>query len=211
MLGQKAKPKRKAVKRRMRPRNGWRAGYIERCTSGSQGGSRKPAGAIQQGGGFLPYKSSVTENLSDALRRKRKRVLVLDGDRQRNASTTLLHGQASPTLAEVITGATTLQEAMREAKPGLYILPGSGDLNDPATSIVMHRAAYYTIKHQLEQINGLDYVIIDHAGAYTPVMEALLLASDALLIPCLLEPYAVAGLFDMFGREESTILANDHL
>lgn len=45
------------VRKCTRLRNGWRAGYIERCMSGSEGGSRKPAVRIQQGGGFLPYKA----------------------------------------------------------------------------------------------------------------------------------------------------------
>jgi len=153
-------------------------------------------------------KSTLAENLSDALRRKGKRVLVIDGDRQRNSSTTLLRGQASPTLAEVFTGKATLQEAMIEAKPGLFVVPGSTDLNDTATHIVQHRTAYYTVRDQLAEIRGLDFVIIDHAGAYTPVMEALLLASDAMLIPCKLEPYAVAGLFDMFEKLQKTL--TDH-
>lgn len=153
-------------------------------------------------------KSTVTENLSDALRRKGKRVAVIDADRQRNASTTLLKGQANPTLAEVFTGKCTLQDAMVEAKPGLFVVPGSGNLDETASYIVLHRAAYYTVQRQLATIRDLDYVFVDHAGAYTAVMEALLLASKAILIPCLLEPYAVAGLFDMFNKLQETL--TDH-
>src|SRR6202790_5640831 len=89
-------------------------------------------------------KSTTTENLADALRRAGKRGCVIDGDRQRNASTTLLKGQAEPTLAEVFLGKCTLKDAMIEAKPGLYVVPGSTDLNDTATYIVQHRTAYYT-------------------------------------------------------------------
>ena len=40
----------------MRSRNGWRAGYIEKCTSGSEGGSVKPDLVTNQGARFLPYK-----------------------------------------------------------------------------------------------------------------------------------------------------------
>jgi hypothetical protein len=36
-------------------RNGWRAGYIKRCKSGSEGGSRKPDPEMGKGAGFLPY------------------------------------------------------------------------------------------------------------------------------------------------------------
>lgn len=152
-------------------------------------------------------KSSTTENLADALRRKGKKVLVIDGDRQRNASTTLLKGQAEPTLAEIFTGKCKLQEAMREAKPGLYVIPGSTDLNDTSSYILQHRTAYYIVQRQLTATN-FDFVLIDHAGAYTPIMEALLLASEAMLIPCQLEPYAIAGLFDMFNKLEQTL--TDH-
>jgi chromosome partitioning protein len=156
-------------------------------------------------------KSTTSENLAEALRREGKRVLVIDGDRQRNASTTLIKGQAEPTLAEVLTGKCTLKEAMIEAKPGLYVVPGSTDLNETASHIVLHRTAYYTVQRQLTPATAdlhLDYVLIDHAGAYTAVMEALLLASEAMLIPCLLEPYAVAGLFDMFNKLQTTL--TDH-
>lgn len=156
-------------------------------------------------------KSSTTENLAEALRRQGMRVCVIDGDRQRNASTTLLKGQAEPTLAEVFTGKCTLKEAMIEAKPGLYVVPGSTNLNDTSTYIVQHRTAYYIIRHQLAAVieaYDINFVLIDHAGAYTPVMEALLLASESMLIPCLLEPYAVAGLFDMFNKLQTTL--TDH-
>src|SRR5690242_1178303 len=124
-------------------------------------------------------KSTVTENLADALRRKGKRVLVIDGDRQCNSSATLLRGRPQPTLADVFTGAVTLQDAMREAKPNLFVVPGSPDLNETATYIVMHRPSYHRVQRQLQSLQGIDYVLIDHAGALTPVMEALLLTSDA--------------------------------
>lgn len=39
----------------MKSRNGWRAGYIERCTSGSEGGSMKPNLGRDQGAWCLPY------------------------------------------------------------------------------------------------------------------------------------------------------------
>ena len=54
------------VRKCTRLRNGGRAGYIERCMSGSEGGSRKPAVGIQQGGGFLPYKTTTIVSLAAA-------------------------------------------------------------------------------------------------------------------------------------------------
>src|SRR6266536_2930701 len=72
----------RSSRKRTRSRNDWRAGYIERCTSGSEGGSRRPAVAIQQGGGFLPYKTTTTRNLGAALAARGKKVLVVDLDPQ---------------------------------------------------------------------------------------------------------------------------------
>src|SRR5215472_626087 len=56
--------------------------------------------------------------------------------------------------------------------------------------------------------DSFEYVFIDHAGAYTPVMEACLLASGEMLIPCELESYAVQGLFSMFAKLEDAL--SDH-
>lgn len=153
-------------------------------------------------------KSSVVENLADALHRRGKRVLVLDGDRQRNSSSTLLRGDRTPTLADVIEGRIPLSDALVEAKPGLHVVPGSSDLDATSSYIVTHRKGYYVVRRELVDLQGIDVVLVDHAGAFTPVMEALLLASEAMLIPCELEPYAVSGLFDMFRKLKENL--TDH-
>ena len=70
------------VRKCTRLRNGGRAGYIERCMSGSEGGSRKPAVGIQQGGGFLPYKTTSAVTLGYGLSSKGLRTLIVDTDPQ---------------------------------------------------------------------------------------------------------------------------------
>ena len=154
-------------------------------------------------------KSSLTENLADALRRAGKRVLVVDADRQSNSGTTLLAGQApSPTLTHVLKGEAPLADAIKEARENLYVVPSDGDLDTASGYIISHRAAYYTLRKALRQLPDINIVLIDHAGAYTPVMEAGLLASDSMLIPCELEPYATQGLFGMFKKLGETLV--DH-
>lgn len=46
----------------------WRAGYLERGKSGSEGGLRKPTVAIQQGGACLPYVFAAAEVYTSATR-----------------------------------------------------------------------------------------------------------------------------------------------
>ena len=44
-------------------RNGWGAGYIERCKSGSEGGTRKPVPVTRKGAGCLPYPTDTLDLL----------------------------------------------------------------------------------------------------------------------------------------------------
>lgn len=155
-------------------------------------------------------KSSLAENLSHALALRGQRVLVIDADRQGNASTTLLRGQASPTLTAILMKQVPLQEAIHQARENLFVVAADTDLDQASRHIVAAdpRRGYYTLRDALRTLTDIDYVLIDHAGAYTPVMEAGLLASDEMLIPCELESYAVQGLFSMFAKLQDTL--SDH-
>lgn len=148
-------------------------------------------------------KSSTAQNLGHALARSGYHVLVVDGDRQSNTTITLL-GQrpTSHGLADVITGKVSLADAIYETgRAGLYVVPSDGDLDHVAIHLKEHHRAYYTMRKSLEALQGqLDFVLFDQAGAFNPVMDALLIASTEMLIPCECEPYAVQGLFDMFAK-----------
>ena len=155
-------------------------------------------------------KSSLAENLSHALALLGQRVLVIDADRQGNSSTTLLAGSTTPTLTDVLRQEATLQQAIHQARENLYVVPSDTNLDRASRYITNEnpRKGYYTLRDALQGTSDYDYVFIDHAGAYTPVMEACLLASSEMLIPCELESYAVQGLFSMFAKLQDTL--SDH-
>ena len=59
--------------------------------------------------------------------RKGRRLLVIDGDSQGNATTTLLDGKApnKPTLTQVLLDDVDVSEAIRPSRyPGIDLLPG---------------------------------------------------------------------------------------
>jgi chromosome partitioning protein len=146
-------------------------------------------------------KSSTAQNLGHALARAGLTVFVVDGDRQSNTTTTLLGQRASPSLADVLLGTVPLTEAIYEARPNLFVIPSVSDLDHVSTYLKDHHRAYATLREQLVALEGqVDFVLFDQASMFTPVMDALLTASDEMLIPCELEPYAVQGLFDMFAK-----------
>lgn len=146
-------------------------------------------------------KSSVAQNLGHALARAGSIVFVVDGDRQSNTTTTLLGKRVSPSLADVIRGDVKVTEAIYEARPNLFVIPSDSDLDHVSTYLKDHHRAYQTLRRGLVELDGqVDFVLFDQAGAFSPVMDTLLIASDEMLIPCELEPYAVQGLFDMFTK-----------
>ncbi len=145
-------------------------------------------------------KSSLVENLSHALALQGCRVLVVDADRQSNASSTLLARAVSPTLTQVIMEQSPLPQAIYPARDCLDIVPSDGDLDKASTYINTTDGAIDVLRDAIQELTGYDFVLIDHAGAYTPVMRAALLASEEMLVPCELEPYATSGLFKMFDK-----------
>lgn len=153
-------------------------------------------------------KSSLSENLSYALALRGRRVLVIDCDRQHNCSTTLLAADPeSPTLTQVLKREVEIARAIRQARERLDVIPADTDLDTASSYLLIHHQAFKVLSKATRQLD-YDYIIYDHAGAYTPVMEAALLASDEMLIPCELEAYAVQGLFSMFEKLRDTL--EDH-
>jgi chromosome partitioning protein len=145
-------------------------------------------------------KSSLAENLSHALAISGHQVLVIDADRQANASTTLLGGRKTSTLTQVIMEEIPLIQAIFQAKENLYVVPSDSDVDKASSFLNTSPEARDTLKDSIQELPGFDFVFFDHAGAYTPVMLAALLASSEMLIPCELEPYATQGLFSMFDK-----------
>jgi chromosome partitioning protein len=155
-------------------------------------------------------KSSLTENIAHALAELGKQVLVIDCDRQANSSSTLLAGQQVEglTLTNFLKGETSFSDVVFPSRfEQVCVVPADGDLDTVAPYILAHRSAYYALRKAVTTRQE-DYVLLDHAGAYTPVMECGLLASREMLIPCELEAYAVQGLFAMFEKLRETL--DDH-
>ncbi len=153
-------------------------------------------------------KSSLVENLSYGLALRGRRVLMIDCDRQHNSSTTLLaNAPEPPTLTQVLKKEAQITDAIRPARERLDVIAADTDLDTASSYLLIHHQAFNVLRKATLQLD-YDYIFYDHAGAYTPVMEAALLASDEMLIPCELEAYAVQGLFDMFEKLRETL--EDH-
>jgi len=158
-------------------------------------------------------KTSMTINVGHYLASQGKRVLVIDGDRQGNATTVLLRTKKRPaiTLTHVLKEEKILTDAIYEAanvpdvpqftRENLYIVPSDFSLDKAVIHLKETPASNEALRDQLDDLEGqIDIVLFDHAGAYTQVMYALLLASRDMLIPCELEPFSVDGIEDIITK-----------
>jgi chromosome partitioning protein len=157
-------------------------------------------------------KTSLATNLSFALTLRGARVLLVDCDRQKNSTSLLPDDRRDPpTLTEVLQSKASLQDAIRPARENLDVLPSSGDLQEAAKHILMTgMRAYGALKNAVARLQGYDFVIFDHSPSLSSITETVLLASDEMLVPCQLEPYAVEGLIDMINKLGDTLTGLDH-
>lgn len=150
-------------------------------------------------------KTTVSINLADALSREGKRVLVIDGERQRN-TTGILPGYDAEkdypvTLREVLMGNKPLTDAIQEARPNFHVVPAHGNLEEAAKYITISGPkTLKLLRNAVQGLQGYEFVIIDHSPSYTPLTDALLLASKEILIPVQLEPYSFDGILDMTNK-----------
>ncbi len=151
-------------------------------------------------------KTTIAVNLAHALARRGARVLLIDCDLQSNASG-ILPEIAAPTLTQVITGQAPISAAIRQARPHLDLLPSDSALDTASAWIIANgRRAYAHFKASIASLAGYDVILYDLAPSYSAVAEAVLLASDELLIPCELAPYSVEGLLRMLTKLEGDLV-----
>jgi chromosome partitioning protein len=157
-------------------------------------------------------KTSLATNLGYALAQRKAKVLLVDCDLQANASSILpADRRGSPTLTHVLKQEVPLVAAIREARPGLDLLPSDNNLDAAANAIVSSGAVgYYLLANAMKNLQGYDFVLLDHSPSYSPITQTGLLASDEILIPVEMSPFAMQGLVDMVNKLTDTMQALNH-
>lgn len=155
-------------------------------------------------------KTSLSTNLAHALALRGSKVLLVDCDLQRNASS-ITDNLAGPTLTQVLRSEAVFTDAIRPARENLDVLPADNNLNEAASHITATGArAYYLLRNAVKRLNTYEYLLFDHSPSYSPVTETVLLASSEMIIPCELAPYAVTGLLDMINKLTDVLSGLDH-
>lgn len=141
-------------------------------------------------------KTTTAINLSAALCRSGRRVLLIDMDPQANATSGLgvVLGQDAVTSYEVLTGERGLVECiLPTSTSGLDLCPSSPALAGAEVELVGLEGREKRLQVALAELQTYDYIIIDCPPALSLLTLNALVASHSILIPLQCEYYALEG------------------
>ena len=130
-------------------------------------------------------KTTTAAAIAQALRAKSKRnkVLLIDTDNQRSASTIYKASEEAPGLYEVIRGAARASEAIQSTPAG-EIIPGSRKLYALDAELSDEAGRDFFLRKALEEIRGeYTHIVIDTAPGRGTCLIQSLVAADGVLIP----------------------------
>jgi len=144
-------------------------------------------------------KTTTAINLAAALATANRRVLLVDGDPQGNATSGLgiSVSSESASLYEVLLGEARTADVIRRGVhlPGLDVLPATPDLAGAEVELVNEKRREGRLADALasERYN-YDYVLIDCPPSLGLLTVNMLAAADLVLIPLQCEYFALEGL-----------------
>lgn len=152
-------------------------------------------------------KSTISVNLAHALALHDMSILLVDCDLQANSSGILPGDIAPPTLTQVLMRQAAITAAIRPTgRSGLDILPSDHQLDEAGNYINSQgQKGYGAFRAAMAALDKYDVVIYDLAPSYSPVAEAILMATDELLVPVELAPYSVEGLIYMLAKLDENL------
>ncbi len=167
-----------------------------------QSSSCRILAVLNQKGGV--GKTTTVANLSAVLAQSAKRTLVIDLDPQAHLTIHLgADAETSPSGSySVLTGARSIQEALIQSRPNLWLLSSGIDLVGAETELVNEVGRETILRNALEPLRErFDYVFIDCPPSLGLLTLNALAAAAEVLIP--IQPHFLA--LQGFGRLLQTI------
>lgn len=139
-------------------------------------------------------KTTTAVCLSACLARRGKRVLLIDVDHQGAASSWVLDAEQETELADVLTGAAKLEDAITQTPFGFSIIPSSARLAVEEKALAKRPLAELMLRRRLEGLDGYDYVLLDCPPNVGLLTTQALAAAQGVLVPVECEVLAVRAL-----------------
>ena len=156
-------------------------------------------------------KTTTAVNLSAAIAKKGKRVLLIDADPQGNATSGLgIDKEIEKSIYDVIINEIEIGETVKDTKiKKLKVCPSNINLAGAEVELVSLMSREHRLKERIDEIRKeYDYIFIDCPPSLGLITLNAFTASDSVLIPVQCEYYALEGL----GQLINTIgLVRKHL
>jgi chromosome partitioning protein len=162
---------------------------------GSQQGRVRVIAVANQKGGV--GKTTTAVNLAGELARRGQRILLIDGDPQGNATTSL--GVAKQGLAgttyDVLMDATMGEAIIATGRKGFDLVPADQDLAGAAVELATAERRERRLQGALRPLEGrYDHILVDCPPSLGLLTLNALCAADSVLIPLQCEYLALEGL-----------------
>lgn len=156
-------------------------------------------------------KTTTAVNLSAALAKKGKKILLIDADPQGNATSGLgIDKEIDKSIYDVIINEVSLEEAVKDSNiKKLKVCPSNINLAGAEVELVSLMSREHRLKERIDEVRDrYDYILIDCPPSLGLITLNAFTASDSVLIPVQCEYYALEGL----GQLINTInLVRKHL
>jgi chromosome partitioning protein len=140
-------------------------------------------------------KTTSCLNVAYALTQAGKTVLLVDCDSQCNLSQSFSYrAPEGKTIGAILLGQASLSDVVQEVGEGLYLVPSSPDLSEVEERISKKPGAEYALREVLEEVEQIDFCLVDTPGGLGKLTYAALTAADAVFIPAQPEYYGIEGL-----------------
>ncbi len=144
-------------------------------------------------------KTTTTINLSAALAKKGKKVLVIDCDPQGNATSGFgidKNNEDTITVYELLLGECSIKEAIiADVFPNLSVIPSNVNLAAIEVQTMDQKEKEYILKKEIDWIKkDYDFILLDCPPALSMLTINALTTSDSVLVPIQCEYYALEGL-----------------
>ena len=145
-------------------------------------------------------KTTTCVNLTCALKKRGRRVLLVDCDPQGNSTSGMgVDKTATPNCYDMLMNGAAAADCIRSTKYG-DVLPANMNLSGCSVELVSSEQREYIMKTALAAVQGdYDFILIDCPPSLELLTINALVAADSVLIPVQCEYYALEGLSDLLS------------
>ncbi|MDA3893615.1 MAG: ParA family protein [Salinivirgaceae bacterium] len=156
-------------------------------------------------------KTTTVLNLGAALKKKNKKVLLIDLDSQSNLTHSLHIQDNKYHVGDLLLGKCTLKDCIQNSE-GLDIVPSNSNLIDYENQINNEPGRECLLKQVLENTNGYYYILMDCPPSMSTLSINSLVAANSYIVPMQAENIAFIGLDRILQTAEKVKLRmNTHL